>query len=132
MQAEQIKLHDIQPILEVQEFSLYYLSAIVIVLALLFGFLLYKIFLWIQSKKKFNKRKAHKTSLETINVANTKEAAYAMGFYGATFKDDTARHNEIYGVLQEHLEAHKYKKQVEPFDEKTLHYYNLYKEMCDV
>lgn len=132
MQKEQINLHDIQPIVEVQEFSLWYLSGIVVAVALLLAFLLYKVWVWIQSRNKFNKRKADKISLETINIANTKEAAYAMGFYGAIFKDDTPRHSEIFEALQEHLEAYKYKKQVEAFDNETLHYYNIYKEMCDV
>lgn len=131
MPTQTIKLHDIQPILEVEEFSIYYFSVIVIIAILLICYLVYKIIMWIKSRNKYNKRKSDKYNLENIDLANTKEAAYAIGLYGFIFKDDSQRHNEIYTTLQEHLENYKYKKQVEHFDDKTLNYYDIYKEMCD-
>lgn len=132
MQIQPIKLHDIQPVLEVNEFSIYYFSTIMIVVILLLSYLVYKIILWIKSRNKYNKRKSDKYNLINIDLTNTKEAAYAIGLYGFIFKDDSDRHNEIYTTLQEHLAKYKYKKEVSSFDDKTLSYYDIYKEMCDV
>ncbi len=50
-QSYDIPLHDIKPIVEVQEFSLYYFSALVVVGTLLGLFILYLLVRWIKRKK---------------------------------------------------------------------------------
>ena len=127
-----IPLHDIKPIVEVQEYSLYYfLTATAVVIILLFGvaFLVYK---WFQKRNAFNIRKEHLASLKSLTTKDAKKAAYDITFYGATFKDDSQRHSEMYKNLTGRLEAYKYKKEVDALDSETLGYFELYKEMCDV
>ncbi len=127
-----IPLHDIKPIVEVQEYSLYYflgVSAFVLLIILGSAFLIYK---WLQKRNAFNIRKEHMRLLRTLDLSDAKKAAYAITNYGATFKDDSPRHSEMYANLHNRLEKYKYKKEVEKLDEETLGYFELYKEMCDV
>ncbi len=127
-----IPLHDIKPIIEVQEYSLYYflgMSAFVLLIILGSAFLIYK---WLQKRNAFNIRKEHMRLLRTLDLSDAKKAAYAITNYGATFKDDSPRHSEMYANLHNRLEKYKYKKEVEKLDEETLGYFELYKEMCDV
>ncbi len=132
MQNYDIPLHDIKPIIEVQEYSLYYLLGLVALgIFLLLGglFLFYK---WYKMRNAFNIRKEHLRLINEIDLSDTKAAAYAFTFYGLTFKDDSPRHTEMYRNLTQRLDEHKYKKDVDSFDNEVLGYIELYKEMLDV
>ena len=127
-----IPLHDIKPLLEVQEYSLYFLIALsVIVLLVCLGvfFLLLK---WFKQRNSFNIRKEHKKLLQNIDFTDAKHAAYELSFYSATFKDDSPRHREMYKNLFERLEVYKYKKNVDKMDKEVLAYIELYQGMIDV
>ena len=132
VQSYDIPLHDIKPIVEVQEYSLYYftaLSLIALFLVSALGYLLYK---WFQKRNAFNLRKENYRLLRSLDLNNTKESAYLITSLGATFKDDSPRHKEMYENLINRLEEHKYKKEVGEFGKETLGYIELYKEMIDV
>jgi len=132
MQNQEIQLHDIKPLLEIQEYSLYYFIVLVsvsIILLLGISYLLYKYF---KNKKKFNIRKEHLKSLHEISFDDAKKAAYEITFYGATFKDDSQRHAKAYEHLLEHLEAFKYKKDVGAFSDDAKHYFEVYLGLIDV
>lgn len=129
---EDLKLHDIKPLLEVQEYSLYYLIlSVVFGVVVVFGtvFLLWR---WWKSRSKENIRLDHFKILEGLDLDNAKESAYALTHYGATFRDDSSRHSEMYKNLVTRLQKYKYKKDVEPFDKEVLGYIELYKGMIDV
>ena len=79
------------------------------------------------------------TDKQTVDINNigadlkdTKNAAYNVTLYGLTFKDDSPRHAEMYQNLSQRLEAYKYKKSVENFDDEVLAYIDVYKGMIDV
>jgi flagellar biosynthesis/type III secretory pathway M-ring protein FliF/YscJ len=127
-----IPLHDIKPIVEVQEYSLYYFILLVAVALFLVVALSYLVYKYWKKKSAYNKRKDDKKILDTLSFENPKETAYAITLYGATFSQDSARHQEMYQNLLGRLEKYKYKKIVESIDEETRSYYQLYKEMCDV
>ena len=132
MQNYDIPLHDIKPIIEIQEYSLYYLIALVVLgLFLLFGiaYLLYK---WMKKRNSFNIRKEHIKLINELDFSDTKNSAYLITSYGYTFKDDSPRHSEMYKNLVERLDEYKYKKDVESFDSETMGYIELYKGMIDV
>ena len=132
MQNYDIPLHDIKPIIEIQEYSLYYLIALIVVaVGLLLGvaYLLYK---WLEKRNAFNIRKEHLRFINEIDFKDTKKAAYAITAYGDTFKDDSPRHLEMYKNLVDRLDEHKYKKDVEAFDSEVMGYIELYKGMLDV
>ncbi len=132
MQNYDIPLHDIKPIVDVQEYSLYYFLGVAGVVILLAGGILYLVYLWLKKRKRFNIRKEHKRVLHSLAFIDAKKAAYAITHYGATFKSDTPRHTEMYKNLTDRLEDYKYKKEVDGLDKETLGYFELYKEMCDV
>jgi len=127
-----IPLHDIKTIVDVQEYSLYYFIGVVLlvfILLMTMGYLAYK---WYVKRNAYNQRKEHFKLLHAIDLKNTKNAAYALSKYGATFKDDGERQIGMYANITARLEQYKYKKSVEPFDKETLGYIELYKGMIDV
>ncbi len=131
-QSFDIPLHDIKNIVDVQEYSLYYLlGSAFFALLVLFG-LGYLIYVWYKKRNKFNLKKEHYRLLHTLDLSDAKSAAYAITLYGATFRDDSPRHQEMYQNLISRLEVYKYKKSVAPFDRETLGYIELYKGMIDV
>lgn len=132
IQSYDIPLHDIKPIVEIEEYSFYYfLGAAFLVCVLLFGvaYILYK---WFNRLKAFNVRNEHFKLLSSLNLNDAKHSAYAITLYGATFKDDSQRHQEMYDNLTSRLEAYKYKKSVKNFDDETMGYIEVYKGMLDV
>ncbi len=132
MQPDEIQLHDIKPIIDIQEYSFYYFLGVSFLALLLVFALGYLLYLWFQKKNKFNIRKEHKKILSSLDLHDTKKSAYAITHYGATFRNDSTRHEQSYHNLVSRLESYKYKKAVSNLDEETLNYFELYKEMCDV
>ena len=128
----EIKLHDIKSIVDVEEYSLYYLLGVVFLTIVLVSTISYMLYLWYKKRNAFNIRKEHFKFMSELSFTNTKESAYAMTLYGATFKNDTPEHNRIYENLLKRLQEYKYKKDVKDFDEKTLKEFNLYREICNV
>lgn len=127
-----IPLHDIKTIVEVEEYSFYYLlgiSTIAVVVLLGVIYLAYKYF---KNRNIYNERKEHFKILTTLDLSDTKKSAYAITLYGATFKDDGDRQKGMYQNLTDRLEIYKYKKSVDDFDKETLSYIELYKGMIDV
>lgn len=131
-QSFDIPLHDIKSIVEVDEYSLYYLlgaSFFILLFLLVVAYFLYK---WFKTKKKFNLRKENYKALNSLDLSDAKKCAYAITSYGATFKDDSPRHHEMFLNLTNRLEVYKYKKEVSAFDDETIGYIELYKGMIDV
>lgn len=132
MEPKEIPLHDIKPLLEIPDYSLYYFIGLIVVSLIVLYFVIYFIYKWIIKKSSFNVRAEHKRLLDEVNFDDSKKAAYDITFYGATFKDDTPRHTKSYEELQEHLESYKYKKSVDKLDENTMRIIELYQGMIDV
>ena len=131
-QSYDIPLHDIKPIVDVNEYSLYYflgLSFVVLFLVIAISYLGYR---WFRQRNLENIKKDHYQLINSLDLNDTKHSAYAITVYGATFKDDSERHLEMYTNLIQRLEIYKYKKEVEAFDSEVLGYIELYKGMIDV
>ena len=127
-----VPLHDIKNIVEVQEYSLYYLIGVVslvLIVLIIIGYLTYK---WLERRNAYNQRKEHYKLLYSIDLNDTKSAAYAISKYASTFKDDGERQAGMYENITARLEQYKYKKNVEAFDRETLGFVELYKGMIDV
>ena len=127
-----IKIHDIKPIVDIQEYSFYYFLGISLVALLFVGAIAFLIYKYIKQKNSYNVKKEHLKIINELDFTNTKESAYAITLYGATFKDDSDRHKEMYKNIVDRLEVYKYKKDVEVFDKEILGYIDLYKGMLDV
>jgi hypothetical protein len=132
MQTNEIPLHDIKPLLEIQDYSFYYFLAVVSVVSVIVLAVLYLLYRYFRGKKKFDIRKEHYKVLQSINLKDTKKAAYLLTQYGLTFSDDSDRHQKTYIEMLDKLEKYKYKKSVDDFDRETLRVIELYKGMIDV
>jgi hypothetical protein len=127
-----IPLHDIKPIVEIQEYSLYYLLGLSFIASVVLLAIIYLIYRYIKSKNIYNKRKEDFKIINSLDFSDTKKAAYAFTTLGLTFKDDSQRHSEMYNNIVQRLESYKYKKEVEELDKEVLGYIEVYKGMIDV
>jgi len=127
-----VPLHDIKTIVEVQEYSFYYLLGAILLSILVLTVLGYLLYKYIQKLNAYNERKEHLKLLNSLDLTDTKNTAYAISKYGITFANDGERESEMYKNITSRLEQFKYKQHVEEFDKDTLGYIELYKDMIDV
>ena len=127
-----IPLHDIKTIVEVQEYSLYYFSAIALVLFILLCVIIYFIYKWFKNKNLYNQRKEYFKFLNELDLNDTKKSAYAVTFYGDIFKNDSDKHLDMFEKVTTSLEQYKYKKDVNKFDKNTLINIEQYRKMINV
>lgn len=127
-----VPLHDIKNIVEVQEYSFYYLLGVIVLSALVLSTIVYFVFKYLQKRNEYNQRKEHFELLNLIDLNDTKSAAYGVSKYGATFANDGERQSGMYKNISARLEQFKYRKDVDSFDEETLAFIELYKGMIDV
>lgn len=133
MQPNELKLHDIKPLVPIEDYSFYYFLGFSFVVVVLLAGVFYLLLKWLKERKKENLRKRHLEILRSIDLhKDPKKAAYMLTKYGATFKDDDIRHKEMYENMLNKLERYKYRKEVEPFDEETVGIIELYRDICDV
>lgn len=128
----EIPIHDIKPLVEIQEYSFYYLLALIVLALVVLGVIVYMIIRYIKSKNAFYIRKEHSKILHDINFKDAKKSAYDITFYGATFKNDSQKHHEMYENMTDRLAVYKYKKNVEAIDDEVKAYVDLYRGMIDV
>ncbi|MBT5934373.1 hypothetical protein [Sulfurimonas sp.] len=114
-----IPLHDIKPLIDVPEYSLYYLIVTVIVGVILFTLLIFALIRFIKNRNKFSLRKEHLKLLNAVEFSDAKKAAYDITYYAQSFQNDSLEHQEAYEHLQNNLETYKYRKNVDSFDEET-------------
>jgi len=132
MQKDIIELHDIKPIVDVEDYSLYYFLGISFISVIIVVGAIYLFLKWFKNRKRYNKREEYLKNLKQLDLTDSKKSAYAITFYGGLFKDDGPRQSEMFKNITQRLENYKYKKEVEKFDDETLGYIELYREMIDV
>ena len=128
----EIPIHDIKPLVEIQEYSFYYLLALIVLALVVLGAIIYMIIRYVKSKKAFNIRKEHAKILHDIDFKDAKKSAYDITFYGATFKNDSQKHHDMYENMTDRLAMYKYKKSVDSMDDEVKAYVDLYRGMIDV
>ena len=132
MQTQEIPLHDIKPLLEIEDYSFYYFIGLLGVITIIVVGGLYLLYKYFHAKKRFDLRKKHYKLLQNVDLHETKKAAYKLTEYGATFANDSQRHQKTYHDMLEKLEKYKYKKSVDAFDSETVRIIELYRGMIDV
>ena len=130
-QSFDIPLHDIKPLIPIEEYSFTYLVTLSTLAVLILSALLYLLIRWFLKRNRFSLRKEHFQRLQALDLRNTKESAYALSRYGETFKNDTPRHKIAYKEMFEALAPYKYKKEVGDFDTQTMHFIEIYQGMID-
>ena len=127
-----IPLHDIKPLVEVPDYSLYMFIGVLLLALAVIAVVLYFVWKTIDERNRVNERKLGFEALKEIDFGDAKSAAYAISRHGRLFAEDSPRHTQIFASLSERLEAYKYKKEVGEIDDEALGYYRNYLEMIDV
>ncbi|HHH72794.1 MAG TPA: hypothetical protein ENL04_03110 [Sulfuricurvum sp.] len=132
MRSDDIPLHDIKPLVDIQDYTPYYLAAAAVVAAVLMGLVLFLLVRRWRNARRSSRRHACLESLKRIAFDDAKAAAYTITRLGRCFKDDSPRLYEAYENLCRRLEPYKYKKDVPKVDEETRAYFRIFLGMIDV
>lgn len=130
--APDIPLHDIKPLLEVPDHTFWVFVVVVVAGIILVAGALFLLWRYWRTRKEANLRHNAFEALGSVDFSDPKQAAYAITRHGALFAGDSTRCEEAYASLVARLAPYKYKKSVEPIDEETVSYYNIYLGMIDV
>ncbi len=128
---EELKaLHDIKPLVDIPDSSIYIYWALIglgVVLGLLLlSFVLRKLL----SLRKENKRKIYIQKLHAIDFKEAKQWAYEATHYGRLVAQSD-REKEIYSQLLPYLERYKYRKIVEKVDSDTQKQFRLFLQVIE-
>ena len=130
MNADNIPLNDIAPLIEIHDYSLYYFIAfLVLVISVVLASVI-----WIRKillDRKQTSRMKQLKLLHEIDLSDSKRAAYAISSIGRSFKDENERTYNAYQNLYERLEVYKYAPSVPEFDKDTISYFRIYLEILD-
>jgi len=122
-----IPVHDIAPLMEIQEYSIYWFL-LIIAMSFMVVFVLVKQFRKKKKSQEQNERAQRYDNFIRIDVSDAKTAAYAICEQGLFFAHDNEEILKMYRRLFESLEAYKYARTVEAIDEETLALYVAYQK----
>jgi len=120
-----IPLHDIKPLVDVPDNSIWFFSGVVIISII--ALVAVTIFAIRFFKKAKNYPKILLEELKNIDTKNSKEAAYSITHFGELLLEKSSS-PELFDNLTQRLEPFKYRKEVPSLDERTIELYNLYIE----
>lgn len=125
-----IPVHDIAPLVEIVDYSLYSF----ILLLLIGTAVVLSLFFWWMKRRRNRRPDLRKSAFEklaSIDLGDSKKAAYAICEIGRVFEHDNERTHKTYHNLFDRLERYKYAPRVDKIDEETIGYYRLYLEIID-
>ncbi len=105
-----MKIHDIKPIVEIPDNSIYLYYGLILFSILLGIVIIYLIYTFFKNKKDSQQKKYFRV-LKNINFNNQKEAAYSISKYGNLIIKDE-RGAMLFEDLNNSLEEFKYRKEV--------------------
>ena len=105
-----IQIHDIKPIVEIPNNSIYFYYGLIIFAILLGIALIYLIYIFFKYKEESKQKKYFKI-LKEIDFNNQKQAAYIISKYGNLLIKDE-RELRLFEELNSSLEEFKYKKEI--------------------
>jgi hypothetical protein len=103
-----IKIHDIKPILEIPDVSIYFYYILIILALVVVGIVIYVIYLFFKPKIETKEMKYFKI-LQNLNFKDTKETAYTITKYARYLVKDE-RQIRLLEELSNDLSLYKYKK----------------------
>lgn len=131
MRSDDIPLHDIKPLVELHDYTLYYVAAAAVVVLILLLTVLYLLLRQWRASRKRDRRRECLEALKAVNPDDAKRAAYAITRFGRCFADDSPRLFEAYQGLCHRLEPYKFKKDVPQMDEETRAHIRIFLGMID-
>lgn len=123
-----VPVHDIAPLLEIREYSIYWFMLLIAII-LLTGLMLAKRLRMKKKSKEVDVRSERYESFTRIDINDSKAAAYAICEQGSFFAHDNEETRSTYQILFKRLEPYKYVRRVEAIDEETLALYVTYQNM---
>ena len=132
MPAADVPLHDIKPLIEIHDYTPYYLAAATAVLLVLLLLVLYLLVRRYRELRVRNRRRECLDALRAVDLGDAKAAAYAITRLGRCFAEDSPRLQEAFLNLAGRLEAYKFRKTVPAIDEDTRAYFRVFLGMIDV
>lgn len=105
-----IEIHDIKPIVEIPDVSIYFYYSIIVLLVTLGSIVIFFIYKFLKPKKRSEEYKYYEI-LRNIDFENTKKAAYDISKYGRLLAKDE-RQKRLILELVELLSMYKYKKEI--------------------
>lgn len=132
MHSNDIPLHDIKPLIEIHDYTPYYLAAAALVVGALLLVVVYLLVMQFRRERGRSRRRECLDALNAVDLDRAKDAAYAITSLGRCFSEDSTRLHEAYENLSRRLEPYKFKKTVPPIDEETRAYFRIYLGMIDV
>jgi len=121
-------LKDIKPLVEIPDYSLYLLIALIVVLSVILLLIAWRLFGYFKNRTNKSKRERALKILESLDLEDTKVAAYAITRYGKYLATED-RTKDIYKNLIAKLEKHKYRKESTPFERESIDYFHLFLEV---
>lgn len=121
-------LRDIKDIVQIPDMSFYIFLALVMVgILVLVALIVY--LLGIIKKQKKSKRKLYIKRLKSVDLKDSKKAAYEITKYARALAE-TKQEKGILDQLLRELERYKYVKNPPVFDEESKKYLRLFLEVC--
>lgn len=105
-----IDIHDIKPIVEIPDISIYFYYGLIVLLITLGSIVLFFIYKFFKPKKRSVEYKYYEI-LRNIDFKNTKKTAYDISKYGRLLAKDE-RQKRLILELVELLSMYKYKKEI--------------------
>jgi len=105
-----IEIHDIKPIVEIPDVSIYFYYSIIVLLVTLGSIVIFFIYKFLKPKKRSEEYKYYEI-LRNTDFENTKKAAYDISKYGRLLAKDE-RQKRLILELVELLSMYKYKKEI--------------------
>jgi hypothetical protein len=131
MKTLNVPVYDIKPLVAIDDYSLYYFIGIVVVMWV-FAVMIALVGWRIWKKKKYSHRREMFEQLSSIDMRDSKRAAYTISAIGRIFEHDNERTSKAYHNLHERLEPYKYAPCVGEISQETIAYYHLYLDVIDV
>jgi len=130
-QMADIPVNDIAPLVQVHDYSIFlFAGSVTIAFVIVLTLILFVLKKW--RNRQISERRELYHLLGSVDLSDSKRAAYKISELGRIFAADNERTERAYQNLFERLEAYKYAPSVEPFNEEVLGYYRLYLEIIDV
>ena len=124
------QLREIRNLVPIPDISFYFFMALVAIVLLFVGSVLYMLYQNYSKKRKLKLRKEVLKRLHEVDFSNPKKAAYAITKYGR-FLADEERSQKLFTQLLPRLEKYKFTPNPPPFDPEDIKFYDLFVESVD-
>lgn len=126
---QEIQLHDIKDLTIISDYSFYIFLFVILFIILLCICVIY--FLIKHFKQKNSTKKRAYAALESLDLKDSKKAAYAITKYGRILIQQD-REKKLFEELIEALEPYKYKKTVDVLDITVKEQFERFMDAVDV